>query len=188
MTLSIIESDAWDNIEKVAELHVQGISPYTIARRLHIKVVEAKAAIEQWQTIVNNDMESRDAAKDYLNKLVAHFDKLIEKSYENLQNLERMVFDEKVSAQINATLKNIADYESKRVDLLQKAGLLDGADLGDEIARLEDQRDMILNILRNDLCDECQNHVKHKVREVMQAGNPNIVVGEVEDDIEVVDD
>jgi uncharacterized protein YpbB len=180
--LDIVTSDAWEQVEKVAELHVQGISPYTIARRLHIKVIEAKAAIETWQEVINNDIDSRDAARDYLNKLVAHFDKLIEKSYENLNNLEHMDFDEKVSAQINATLKNIADYESKRVDLLQKAGLLDGADLGDEIANLEEQRDMIMHILRNELCSVCRDHVKDKVKAVVQKQNPGIVVGEVEDE------
>lgn len=182
MSIDIVTSDAWEQVEKVADLHVQGISPYTIARRLKIKVIEAKAAIETWETVIQNDLESRDAARDYLNRLVAHFDKLIEKSYSNLENLEMLDFDEKVSAQINATLKNIGEYEAKRVDLLQKAGLLDGGALGDEISRLEEQRDMIMHVLRNELCPACQAHIKEKVRQIQQAGNPNVVVGEVEDE------
>lgn len=180
MTIDIVTSDAWEHVEKVADLHVQGLSPYTIAKRLSIKVVEAKAAIETWETVIANDLDSRDAARDYLNRLVSHFDKLIEKSYENLENLEMLDFGAVVSAQINATLKNISEYEAKRVDLLQKAGMFDGQELGDEITRLEEQRDMVLHILRNELCPECQAHVKDKIRAVMQAGNPNIVVGDVE--------
>ena len=159
--LAIIDSDAFKLIEDVADLHVKGISPYTIARRLSIKVVEAKAAIQQWETIIQNDMDSRDAARDYLNKLVAHYDTLISKAHENLDELDTMTFDEKVSAQRNATMKNIADFEAKRVDLLQKAGLLDAGELGDELAEREEREALdFLEILRNDLCTDCKIHVR----------------------------
>lgn len=175
--LQIIDSDAFKLVEDVAELHVKGISPYTIARRLSIKVVEAKAAIEQWQNIVQNDMDSRDAARDYLNKLVAHYDTLISKAHENLDELNTLAFDEKVSAQRNATMKNIADFEAKRVDLLQKAGLLDAGELGDELAEREERESMILEILRNDLCNDCKIHVRDKITRMT-----SVVEGTVVDD------
>lgn len=161
--LAIIDSDAFKFMESVAELHLKNRSPYQIARELGIKVVEAKAAIAQWEEIVRNDMDSRDAARDHLNAMVKRYELLMHEAQDNLDNLKAMVFDEKVSAQINSTLKNIADFDAKRVDLLQKAGLLDAHDLGDELAEREEREAMIIEILRNDLCKSCQNHVKDKL-------------------------
>ena len=157
--LVLIDSDAFAEIERVAELHVQGKTPYAIAKELGIKAVEAKKAIAQWQTMLQQDNEAKDVARDYLNRLVAHFDKLIEKSYENLDNLRLLSFDAQISAQINTTLKNLSEYEAKRVDLLQKAGLLDASDLGDELAERERREAILIDILRNHLCDDCKQEV-----------------------------
>lgn len=162
--LAIVDADAFSHIEKVADLYVKGVtSPYTIARRLGIKAVEAKAAIEQWHEIIQNDAEARDVARDHLNAMVKRYDKLLQEANENLDRLNSLEFDEKISAQINATLKNIADFDAKRVDLLQKAGLLDAHELGDELAEREQREAMLLNILRNDLCDHCKVTVRDRL-------------------------
>lgn len=162
--LAIIDSDAFEHIKRVADLYVKGTtSPYTIAKELGIKVVDARHAIDQWHEIINNDAESRDMARDYLNMMIHRYDSLIEDSYKNLDELKLMIFNEKVSAQINATLKNIADFDKTRVDLLQKAGILDNTDLGDELAAREEREAMILGILQHDLCDDCKITVRDKL-------------------------
>lgn len=161
--LAIIDSDAFKFMEDVAKLHLRNRTPYQIAREMGCKVVEAKAAIAQWEMVVRNDMDAKDAAKDHLNAMVKRYELLMREAQDNLDNLKDMAFDEKVSAQINATLKSIADFDAKRVDLLQKAGLLDAHDLGDELAEREDREAKILNILRNDLCDNCKHHVRDKL-------------------------
>lgn len=179
--LAIIDSDAFKRMEEVAELHLKGKTPYAIAKQLKIKVVEAKHSIAQWQDIVNSDMSSRDAARDHLNAMVQRYDRLISESHDNLKNLQDMSFDEKVSAQINATLKNIADFDAKRVDLLQKAGLLDASDLGDELAEMEEKHQILIDILRNDLCEHCKPHVMHKLKRVTGKVEEIKVVHEVVD-------
>lgn len=165
MTLpAVIDTDAFDRIKEVADLYVQGVtSPYTISRRLGIKAVEARQAIEQWHEIIQNDPASQDEARDALNVMLQRYDKLLEEANENLKNLKSMIFDEKVSAQINATMKNIADFDAKRVDLLQKAGLLDAHDLGDELVEREEREALILGILRDDLCGDCKITVRDKL-------------------------
>lgn len=164
MSLTVIESDAFRQMEKVAERHLMGHSPYKIARDLHIKVVEARAAIEQWQEVVNKDMQSRDAARDHLNAMVRRYDNLIAEANVNLDNLKSLEYDEKVSAQINSTIKTIGDLDKVRVDLLQKAGLLDAHELGDELAEREAREEAIINILRNDLCENCRMDVARKLQ------------------------
>jgi hypothetical protein len=164
MTVAIIESDAFEHIKLVADQYVKGVtSPYTIARRLNMKVTEVRTALEQWQTIITADAESKDLARDALHTMLERYDRLLVEANENLDNLKSLEYDEKISAQINATLKNIADFDAKRVALLREAGLLDAADLGDELAEREQREAMILDILKNDLCRDCQIKVRDKV-------------------------
>lgn len=115
------------------------------------------------QEIVRDDLEARDAAKDHLNDMVARYQYLMDEAQKNLDDLKALAFDEKVSAQINATLKNIADWDAKRVDYLQKAGLYDQGGLGDELAEREEREQQILQILRNDLCPDCARVVRDKL-------------------------
>lgn len=178
--LSIIDSDAFDHIKDVADLYVKGVtSPYTIARRLGIKAVEAKAAIAQWQEIINHDAESRDLARDHLNAMVHRYDVLIQEANDNLDNLKALVFNEKVSAQINTTLKSIGDFDKVRVDLLRQSGLLDAHELGDELAEREAHEEMILKILREDLCDRCTSVVREKISYLTGQAESTIVDAEV---------
>lgn len=179
MSLSIVESDAFKRVEEVAELHLQSKTPYQIARKLGIKVVEVKESIAQWQEIVRNDMDARDAARDYLNDMVHRYDKLIARANDNLEDLRSLEYDEKISAQINATIKTIGELDAKRVDFLQKAGMFAAGELGDEMARLEDERDQILHILRNELCPECQARIRDSLSRLTGQVEGNVIEGEV---------
>jgi hypothetical protein len=177
--LAIIDSNAFEKIMEVANLYADGVtSPYTIARRLNIKVVEAKAAIEQWHEMIRTDIDSSDVAKDALNVMLQRYDKLLEEANKNLKDLQGLAFDEKVSAQINATLKNIADFDAKRVDLLQKAGLLDAHELGDELAEREEREAMIIGILQHDLCDDCKEVVRDKLTRLTGQVQGTVIEGE----------
>lgn len=165
MTLpSVIDSNAGQQILDVAELASKGWKPMAISKELGIPFAAVKKNIEYWEEILRNDLESRDAARDYLNRMVSNYDDLLRKSHENLDQLQLMDFDEKVSAQVNATLKNIADFEAKRVDALQKAGLLDAHDLGDELAEREAREAQLIQILRDDLCSNCKQVVAVKLQ------------------------
>lgn len=171
---AVIDSEGFAFMEEVWSLHLKNKSPYQIARTLGCKVVDAKRAVEQMQEIVRDDLEARDAAKDHLNDMVQRYQYLMHEAEKNLEDLKALAFDEKVSAQINATLKNIADWDAKRVDALQKAGLYDTGDLGDELAEREAREQQILQILRSDLCPTCTAVVRDKLTRLT-----GIVEGEV---------
>ena len=165
----VIDTDAFARIEEVAKLHLQNKTPYQIGKELGIKTIEAKQAIAQWQEIVQNDMNSRDAARDYLNDMVHRYEELMREARDNLANLKSMSFDEKISAQINTTLKLIGELDAKRVEFLQKAGLLDASDLGDELAEREEREALIIDVMKNTLCENCKNNVGLRIEEVMAA-------------------
>lgn len=163
MTLSVTETEPFKEMEDVAGLMLKGTSEHTTARRLGLKVVEVRALWAEYKERVNNDSLARDAARDHLNLMVKQYDELVYKANENLENLENMPFDEKISAQINTTIKTIGELQAKRVDALQKAGLLDAHDLGDELAEREEREELILSMLRDDLCPSCQVVIRDKM-------------------------
>lgn len=164
--VAVVESDPFKEMEEVASHMMKGLSEYQTARRVGMKVVEVRALWEQYKDRLNNDSLARDAARDHLNLMVRQYDDLISKANENFESLSHLDYDEKVSAQINATIKTIGDLQAKRVDALQKAGLLDAHDLGDELAEREEREAMLIDILRNHLCDECRVTVARKLQEV----------------------
>jgi hypothetical protein len=176
MTLTPIDGEAYKHMEEIAKRHLKAHSPLKIARDLGIKVVEVNQNIALWREIVQKDMESRDSARDHLNEMVQRFTALIETLNENLDDLKSYDYSgdgkqsaakfESISGQINTTVRNIADLDSKRVDLLQKAGLLDNTALGDELAERERREEILIDILRNDLCPECRVAVARKLQAV----------------------
>jgi hypothetical protein len=171
---AVVDSDGFAFMMEVWDLHMQSKSPYAIAQKIHCKVVDAKRAIEQMQEIIRNDMESRDAARDSLNDMVQRYTRLMDEAEQNLAELKLLEYNSNVSAQINATLKNIADFDAKRVDALQKAGLYDTGGLGDELAEREEREQQILQILRSDLCPTCTAVVRDKLTRLT-----GVVEGEV---------
>jgi len=168
--LSIEQYDGSDQLlemmEKVATRLMKGKSELSIARDLGIKRVEVIRYANLWREKLQNDAEATDTARDYLNQMVEHYARLINESYKILEDLNAMSFDEKVAAQKNATLKNISEYEKVRVDFLQKAGLLDGSNMGDQMAEMERKHQIIVNILKSDLCPICKPNVMAKLRAV----------------------
>lgn len=166
MTISAYESDAFQMMEKVADGLMMGKTEYAVAKELGIKRVEVISLHNQWKEMLAADNMASDIARDHLNKMVKHYDRLINESYKILADLKDERFTHQIAAQMNATLKNIADYEARRVDALQKAGVLEGADLGDELAAMEEKHHILIEILRNDLCPDCQKSVATKLQKV----------------------
>ena len=186
MSLIPIDTETFQHMEEITKRHLQGHSPLKIARDLGIKMVEVNKNIEMWREIVRNDMESRDAARDHLDEMVQRFTGLIAVLSENLESLRAYDYAgdgrtsaakfESISGQINTTVRNIAELDAKRVDLLQKAGLLANHELGDELAERERREEILINILRNDLCADCKMVVARKLQTLTNQVEEVIVV------------
>jgi len=186
--LSVYGGDAFQQMEDVAKHMLKGHSEFKTARDLGLKVVEVRSLWDNYKDRLNNDSFARDAAQDHLNMMVKQYDELIARLHQNLEDLEELNNDEKRSGQIVSTAKAIAEMQGKRVDLLQKAGMLDAHDLGDELAEREKQEAYLLEILRNDLCPECQSLVAVKLQkmtgeaEVIESFEVDDIIVDVKDD------
>lgn len=161
-----VEGVRFETMEKVAELAMQGENDTAIAKQLQIPRKEVKALMAEYREALANDSEARDMARDHLNQMVKHYDHLIKRFYGLVEEIEALNFSHQVAAQKNAALKSIAELEAKRLDALQKAGLLDSAELGDELAEAEEKREIIISILQNDLCKDCKNRVANKLTQL----------------------
>ncbi len=81
--------------------------------------------------------------------------------------------DYKVTAGI---LKSLADVEAKRVELLQKAGLLADNAVGDQIAESDRKQRIIVEILQQHLCASCRKEVASKLSQVTEQVEPTRVI------------
>lgn len=163
MSIVSVESARFEQMESVAELTMHGHSATAIAKQLNIPRKEVILLQEDWRVALSNDIEARDMARDLLNQMGKHYDDLIVKFYSLVEDIDMLSFNHQVAAQKNATLRSIADLEAKRLDAYQKAGLLESAELGDELAEAEEKQNIIIDILTNDLCEVCKPNIAYKL-------------------------
>jgi hypothetical protein len=166
--MSIIpeESARFSMMEQVAERTMKGLSATAISKELDIPRKQVLTLQEDYRTALANDQDARDMARDYLHQMAKHYDKLIEKFYDLIDDIDLLSFNHQVAAQKNAALKAIAELDAKRLDSYQKAGLLDSAELGDELAEMEEKQQILIDILRSDLCPDCQKRISYKLSQV----------------------
>lgn len=162
MSVATVEFMRFENMEKVAHLTMQGHNPTQISKQLDIKRRDVLLLQQDYKDALANDQEARDMARDHLNMMGKHYDSLIKKFYDLVKEIDGLDFNHQVAGQKNAALKAIAELEAKRLDAFQKAGLLDSAELGDELAKWEEEKELILSTLK-DLCLVCQPKVAHKI-------------------------
>jgi len=167
-------------MEQVADLSMTGSNPTQISKQTGIKRAVVVELLEDYRIALAQDTAARDMARDYLNQMVKHYDKVIKKLYETVDDIDDLNFNHQVAGQKVAALKAVAEIDAKRLDALQKAGLLDSAELGDELAEMEEQRDLLMEILREDLCSNCKPVVLRKLSQI--SGRAEVL------DVEVVHD
>jgi uncharacterized protein YlaI len=182
MSVVPVDGERFQLMEKVAELTMTGRSATAIAKDLSIPRKQVLTLQEDYRLALANDQDARDLARDYLHQMGKHYDKLIEKFYDLIDDIDLLSFNHQVAAQKNAALKAIAELDAKRLDSYQKAGLLDSAELGDELAEMEEKQQILIDILRTDLCPDCQKRIAFKLSKVTGKAEtidePQVIEGE----------
>jgi len=166
------------NLSSVAELTMAGNSVQKIMRETNLPRKEVLALQNQWKESMIHEHEARDRALDALNVMDEHYNSLINKSYTALEQIEDDITlngttPQRMQQKLNA-IKLVADLERQRLDALQKAGLLEAADLGDQFADQEEKMKKLIDILRNDLCPACRQLVASKLKEI--TGQVEVVI------------
>jgi hypothetical protein len=156
---------------QVQEKYLKGNKqPGTIAKELGLKRVEVMDLIQESKEIWRNDDAVKERAKEALQEADAHLDMVINRSWETVEQADNNN-DLKTKATV---LKNIADVEMKKVEMLQKAGLYDDAALGDELAEMEEKNEIIKTILLEVTanCEHCAFEVRRRLSRYGKSPEP----------------
>jgi len=134
-----------DQVNNVVEEYLKGNDPTAISKQLDIPRQRVVAYIDEWKVTASNSAAIRARAKEALSGADTHYSKLISKSYEVIDEAS---MTNNLSAK-TAAIKLVMDIESKRIDMLQKAGLLENKELADEMLEIENRQEVLVGILRD---------------------------------------
>jgi hypothetical protein len=133
-----------DQVNLVVEEYLKGSDPTQISKELAIPRQRVVAYIDEWKVSASNNAAIRARAKEALAGADQHYGLLISKSYEVIDEAS---MTNNLSAK-TAAIKLVMDIESKRIDMLQKAGLLENKELADEMIEIEKRQEVLVGILR----------------------------------------
>ncbi len=134
-----------DEVNKVVEKYLQGAEPTQISKELDLPRQKVVAHIKEWQHMASDNAAIRARAKEALVGADTHYNKLIQKAYE-------VIDDATTTANLGAktaAIKLVLDIEAKRIDMLQKAGLLENKELAEEMVEIERKQEILVGILRD---------------------------------------
>jgi hypothetical protein len=134
-----------DEVNRVVEKYLQGNEPTQISKELAIPRQKVVALIDEWRGLAADNAIIRARAKEALAGADAHYNKLIQKAYEVMDDATTTA---NLTAK-NASIKLVMDIEKTRIEMLQKAGLLENKELAEEMIEIERNQDILKNILRD---------------------------------------
>ena len=134
-----------DDVNRVVEKYLQGNEPTQISKELAMPRTKVVAYINEWKQMASDNAIIRARAKEALAGADTHFNKLISKAYEVIDDATTVA---NLGAK-TAAIKLVLDIEGKRIDMLQKAGLLENKELAEEMIEIERKQDILVGILRD---------------------------------------
>ena len=163
-----------DEVNKVVEKYLQGNEPTQISKELAMPRTKVVSLIEEWRVMAADNAAIRARAKEALVGADAHYNKLIQKAYEVME-------DATTTANLgakNASIKLVMDIEKTRIDMLQKAGLLENQELAQEMIEIEEKQSILVSILRDVASEypEIRDKIMFRLSQVAKKGEVITVV------------
>ena len=165
-------------MNKVVEKYLQGEDPTQISKVLALPRQKVVSHLNQWKAMAADNAAIRARAKEALVAADTHYNYLINKAYE--------VIDEATTVgnlgAKNAGIKLVLDIESKRIDMLQKAGLLENKELAEEMLEIERKQDVLKAILQDIASEhpEIRDKIMRRLSEVAKEQEVITVVRDVQ--------
>ena len=143
---------------------LKGSTPSSVAKKFELTRVQVENHVTTWRSMVQDNKAIRERAKEALAGADEHYSMLIKEAWD-------VVEEAGVAAELNtknAALKLIADIEAKRIDMLNKAGVLEDNSVADQIIESERKQQILVEILRDvtSSCDKCKWEVSRRLQEV----------------------
>ena len=153
-----------DEVNKVASEYVKGSTEIQISKSLDMPRTRVVRLLDEWRGMIANNDAIRARAREALATADQHYSRLIQKAYEVIDSAE----SQGDLGEKRQSLKLILDIENKRIEMLQKAGLLENKEIAEELMEMENKQEVLVNILRevSGKCDTCKVEVSKRLAEV----------------------
>jgi len=154
----------FDRMNKVVEELLKGNSATQIATITGFSRKEVVEFIDEWKTVVHNDSNIRDRAREAISGADQHYAMLIKEAWKTVEDADQ-------SGQLNIkanALKLISDIETKRIGMLQSVGVLENNELASQIADTERKQDILVGILKEVTasCPKCKMEVAKRLSQI----------------------
>ena len=169
-------ADKFDRMNQVVEELLKGNNPTQIAKTLGIKRAEVLDTLSTWRGLMHSDQGIRERAKEALAGADQHYAMLIKRAWETVEQA-----DVNSDLRTKATaLKLIADIEGKRIDMLQKAGLLESNELSSQLLETERKQELLVSILKEvtSNCNHCKVEVAKRLSQVTNQVQEVVIVND----------
>lgn len=163
-----------DEVNRVVGEYLKGSDPTKISKELAIPRTRVVTLIKEWQQMASDNTAIRARAKEALAAADEHYSRLINKAYEVIEEAT-------TTANLNAKtsgIKLVMDLESKRIEMLQKAGLLENKELAEEMMEIERRQEILMNILKDIAAEhpEVRDKIMHKLSEASKGLNETVTI------------
>jgi hypothetical protein len=167
-----------DQVNDVVSEYLKGNDPTVISKELDIPRTRVVSLINEWKTMASDNAAIRARAKEALVGADTHYSKLITKAYEVID--EATILNN-LSAKTQG-IKLVMDIESKRIDMLQKAGLLENKELAEEMIDIERKQEVLVGILRDIASEhpEVRDIIMQRLSSIAKDGEVITVVHDVQ--------
>jgi hypothetical protein len=167
-----------DQINKVVEEYLKGNDPTQISKELAMPRQKVVGYINEWRAMASDNAAIRARAKEALVGADTHYTKLIQKAYE-------VIDDATTTANLTAKtsgIKLVMDLESKRIEMLQKAGLLENKELAEEMLDIERKQEVLVGILRDIATEhpEIRDKIMRRLSDVSREKEVITIVNDVQ--------
>ena len=165
-----------DQVNLVVGEYLKGSDPTKISKELSIPRQKVVLYLNEWKAMAADNAAIRARAKEALVVADTHYSKLIEKAYE--------VIDEATTIadlrSKNSAIKLVMDLESRRIDMLQKAGLLENKELAEEMLQIEERQETLIAILKDIAAEhpEIRDKIMRRLSEATKPGETVTIVSD----------
>ena len=167
-----------DELNMVVEEYLKGNDPTRISKELDIPRTRVVAHINEWKVMASANDAIRARAKDALAGMDAHYSKLISKAYEVIDEAS---LNNNLTAKTQA-IKLVMDIEKARIEMLQKAGLLENKELAEEMVEIEKRQEVLVGILRDiaSTHPEVRDLIMKRLSDIAKEGEVITIVHDVQ--------
>ena len=163
-----------DTVNKVVGEYLKGNDPTKISKQLDIPRTKVVSLIKEWQSMVSDNTAIRARAKEALASADEHYSRLISQAYEVIDEATTTA---NLSAKTNG-IKLVMDLESKRIEMLQKAGLLENKELAEEMLEIERRQEILMGILKDVAAEhpEIRDKIMSRLSEASEKLNETVTI------------